>query len=356
MSTVYVKNVAAFDAAKEQTITFGYSGNQCTKNRIVVYDSTTNASVYDDTVTTYILAHTIPAGTLVNGNSYYCTITAYYTVSSVEYSVVSSPSNVFKCLSTPSWAFVGLSDGAIIGNSYYTFTMTYSQAQNESVNEYYIVLYNTSGTTYWTSGALYDISASTTVEGLPRNSEFYLRAYGTTVNGLNFDTRNPTTGADISVMVDYTTPSIYAVAELESNKWKGWEKISSNFAAVEGSPVSTVTYINNDYADLTSNTVTFDNGVLFSGDYIIEMQAYNITLNSVFKEIPGDNTKLTLIFRQGTFSTGTKFFAELREIHSNYVLYSNYLDVPASTDLIHIWVQRKGGLFNLIIANKGVAP
>src|SRR5574344_1149981 len=100
MSTVYVKNIAAFDAAKDQTITFGYSGNQCTKNRIIVYNSATNASVYDDTVTTYTLAHTIPAGTLANGTSYYCTITAYYTVSNVEYSVVSSASNVFKCLTT----------------------------------------------------------------------------------------------------------------------------------------------------------------------------------------------------------------------------------------------------------------
>jgi len=356
MSTVYVKNIAAFDAAKDQTITFGYSGNQCTKNRIIVYNSATNASVYDDTVTTYTLAHTIPAGTLANGTSYYCTITAYYTVSDVEYNVVSSASNVFKCLATPTWAFTGLSDGGIIGNSYYTFTMTYSQEQSESVNEYYIVLYNTSGTAYWTSGALYDISASTTVEGLPRNSAFYLRAYGTTVNGLNFDTRNPTTGADISVVVDYTTPSIYAVAEIESNKWKGWEKIRSNFAAVEGTSASVVTYVNNNYADLTSNTVTFDSGILISGDYIIEAQAYNIALSSVFMEIPGDNVKLTLIFRQGTFSSGTKFFAELRETHSNYVLYSNYLDIPVSTDLIHIWLQRKSGLFNLVIANKGVAP
>lgn len=355
MSTVYVKSISAFDATNEQIITFGYSGNQCTKNRIIVYDSTTNASVYDNTVTTYTLAHTIPAGTLVNGNSYYCTITAYYTVSNVEYNVVSSASNVFKCLATPTWAFTGLADGGVIGNSYYTFTMTYFQAQSESVNEYYIVLYNTSGTVYWTSGALYDVSATTTVSGLPSNTVFRLRAYGTTVNGLSFDTRNPTTSADLSVAVDYTVPSIYSIAELETNKWKGWEKVNSNFAAVEGKSASVVTYVNNNYADLTSNTVTFDSGVLLNGDYIVEAQAYNITLNSVFMEIPGDNTNLNVILRQGIFASGTKFFAELRETHSNYVLYSNYLDVPTSTDLIHVWVQRNSGLFNLVIANKGAA-
>jgi hypothetical protein len=353
MATVYVKNITAFDATNAQIINFGYFGNQCTKNRIVIYNSSTNASVYDDTVTTYNLAHTIPAATLTNGTSYYCTVTAYYSVNNIEYSVTSSSSNVFKCLATAIWNINGLSDGSVIGNSYYDFTMTYSQAQSETVNEYYIVLYDASGSIYWTSGALYDTSATTRVSGLPNNTVFCVRAYGTTTNGLPLDTRNSTTGADLTVTVDYTVPSIYSIAELENSKWDGWIKVSSNFATVEGVSDSTAVYINNDYADLTSNSVTFNSGVLISGDYIIEAQAYNIKPNSSFIKISGTDVELTIMFKQMTLAAGTKFFAELSEKNSGFVLYSNYLDVPASTDLIHVWLQRKSGLFGLTIANKG---
>ena len=205
MATVYVKSISAYDAANAQVVSFGYSGNQCIKNRIIVYNNSTAAVVYDNTVTTYSLTHTIPAGTLTNGTSYYCTITAYYMDGATERSVVSSVSNVWKCLSTATWSFNGLSEGTVIGNSYYTFTMTYSQAQSETVNEYYIVLYNQSGTVYWSSGVLYDSSASTQVTGLPNDTVLYARAYGTTVNGLTLDTGN------ISVTVDYVSPTLYSV-------------------------------------------------------------------------------------------------------------------------------------------------
>lgn len=355
MATVYIKPISAFDASNAQVITFGYSGNQCTKNRIIVYNSATNASVYDDTVTTYTLAHTIPAGTLTNGNSYYCTITAYYTLSSVEYSVTSSSSNVFKCLTTATWAFTGLSEGSVIGNSYYDFTMTYSQTQSETVNEYYIVLYNTSGSVYWTSGVLYDVAATTRITGLPSNTVLYARAYGTTTSGLPLDTRNSSTGADLTITVDYTVPSIYSIAELENDKWKGWTKVNSNFAAIEGISDSAVVYVNSKYANLTSNRVIFNSGVLISGDYIVEAQAYDITPNLPFIAILGTSLELILTFRQSVLSDGEKIFAEFKETNTGYVLYSNYLDVPASTDLIHVWVQRKDGYFNLTIANKGEA-
>ena len=350
MSTVYVKNISAFDASNAQTVTFGYSGNQCTKNRIIVYNSATTEVVYDNTVTSYQLSHIIPAGTLTNGTSYYCTITAYYTSNSTEYSVTSSSSNVWKCLSTATWSFNGLSEGSVIGNSYYTFTMTYSQSQRETVNEYYIVLYNQSGTTYWNSGALYDSSASTTVTGLPNNTILYARAYGTTVNGLTIDTGN------ISISIDYVAPTLYSIAYLENDKWNGWVKVTTNVLDIEGVGTGTYSFIDNKYVDLSASgsDVTFADNFSLSGDFIVEAQGSHVSANKSVLELSGTNLSIMVTFRSGTFESGDLFFAELKEVNSGYVLYSNMIVVPSSSDFIHVWVRRKSGMYDCKIANMGV--
>lgn len=350
MATVYVKSISAYDAANAQVVSFGYSGNQCIKNRIVVYNSSTAEVVYDNTVTTYQLSHTIPAGTLTNGTSYYCTITAYYMDGATEKSVVSSASNVWKCLSTASWSFNGLSEGSTIGNSYYTFKISYSQAQSEAINEYYIVLYNESGTVYWSSGALYDVSAETTVTGLPNDTVFHARAYGTTVNGLAVDT------GDITVTVDYVSPTLYSVAYLEDDKWHGWVKVTTNVLDIEGTGAGTYSFVDNNYIDLTASgsSVTFAENFNLSGDFIVEAKGYDVSANKSVLTMAGTNLSIIVTFRSGTFESGELFFAELKEANSGFVLYSNMIEAPSSSDFIHLWIQRKSGMYNCKIANMGV--
>lgn len=350
MSTIYVKTISAFDAANEHVITFDYSGNQCIKNRIIVYNSATNASVYDNTVTSYTLSHTIPSSTLTNGTSYYCTITAYYTSNNTEYSVVSSASNVWKCLTTAMWSINGISSGTVIGNSYYDFKMNYSQTQDEVVNEYYVVLYNQSGSTYWSSGTLYDISATTTATGLPNNTVLYARAYGTTVNGLSLDT------GKIEVTVDYQVPNLYSVAYLENDKWHGWVKATVNILDVEGIGSGTYSFVSDKYVDLSSanSSVTFNKNFTLSGNFIVEALGYNVSANKSVITLGGDNLTAVATFRSGTFSSGTLFFAELKELNSGYVLYSNMIAIPPSTNQIHLWIKRKNGMYDCTIANMGV--
>jgi len=266
-----------------------------------------------------------------------------------EESVTSSASNVWKCLSTADWSFNGLSEGTVIGNSYYTFTMSYSQAQSEIINEYYIVLYNQSGTLYWSSGALHDIAAETTITGLPNNTIFFARAYGTTVNGLAVDTGN------IAITVDYVSPTLYSVAYLENDKWHGWIKATTNVLGIEGTGAGTYSFVENKYVDLTSSdsSVTFAENCRLSGDFIVEAGGYSVSANKSVLPMGGANLSITVTFRSGVFDGGEMFFAELREANSGYVLYSNMIAVPSSSDFIHLWVQRKSGMYNCTIANMG---
>lgn len=351
MATVYVKSISAFDALIDKTIDFDYSGNLCTKNRLIIYNSANNTPVYDNTITpSYTLSHTIPANTLVNGTSYYCTITAYYTSNNVEYSVTSSASNIWKCLTTATWSIDGISSGTVIGNSYYDFKINYTQSQNELVNEYYIVLYNPSGTTYWSSGTLYDISATTTATGLPNSTVLYARAYGTTVNGLSLDT------GKIQVTIDYQVPSMYSVAYLENDKWHGWVKATTNILDVEGTGSGSYSFVDSKYVDLSSanSNVVFDKNFAMNGTSVIEALLYNVNANKSIMTLGGENINAIVTFRSGIFSSGTLFFAEFKEQNSGYVLYSNMIAVPPPTNLIHLWIKRKNGLYDCTIANMGV--
>lgn len=355
MSTVYVHNIRAFDAATAQNITFGYSGSQCIKNKITVYDNSTNSIVYEKTISTFSLSNAIPSGTLVNGKSYKCTITAYYMEANVEKNVTSSFSNIFYCLSAPTWG-LNISESDVINNSYFTFIPTYIQAQGEDVDEYYIVLYNTSGSVFWSSEAIYDVSAQTTVNNLPNNTILYVRAYGTTVNGLAFDTRNPVTSLDIKVSVDYIAPTFYSLAYLENNEWQGYVKVETNVASIEGRTESgdDAVFIDGNYVDLTNETVIFDENFAVSDDFVLQKAGYNISINKPYLKLISGSYEAIITFRNGTFDIGKRVFAEIKVANTDYVLYSNLLEVPLPTDIIHLWLQRKNGLYMIKISNLGV--
>ena len=72
MAKPIIKTVHAFDASEAYFITFTWSGNQAYNNRLVLYDASTQAIVYDHTYSFnyYKLDHEIPAYTLDNNKQY----------------------------------------------------------------------------------------------------------------------------------------------------------------------------------------------------------------------------------------------------------------------------------------------
>ena len=63
--------IAAFDATKEQTISFVVIGGaQVVANRLVIQDNQTGVEIYSNIESTLKLEHTIPANTLKNGGYY----------------------------------------------------------------------------------------------------------------------------------------------------------------------------------------------------------------------------------------------------------------------------------------------
>ena len=70
MSKPIANNVSAFDATVAHIFEFTYSGNQPYKNRIVIINSSTNATVLNEITETMKFVHTVAANKLTNGTSY----------------------------------------------------------------------------------------------------------------------------------------------------------------------------------------------------------------------------------------------------------------------------------------------
>ena len=69
--------IQTFDATKDYTVTFSYSGYQTYKHRLVITNSDTSAVVYDETVEGFELYHIIEANSIENGNQYYAQVQCF---------------------------------------------------------------------------------------------------------------------------------------------------------------------------------------------------------------------------------------------------------------------------------------
>ena len=136
--------VNAFDATSVHTFYFTSSGgNQITSNKIVIRNNASNSVVYTNTITSYILNQSVPAGTLQNG--------VYYNYSFFTYDKdgnESPESNIvaFYCYTTPTLTFTNIPSSKVVTNGTYTFDIKYAQSESELLDYAYVVLYNNSET------------------------------------------------------------------------------------------------------------------------------------------------------------------------------------------------------------------
>ena len=339
--------ITPFDSANGTTISFTWNGNQIYKVRCIIKNNETNETVYDNTISTMKQSYTIPENSgLINGTYYI----AYITVFDVDDNE-SSLQNIgtpFYCFTTPTFA-LSINPEDIIQSSNYSVTLSYSQTENEPLNSYEIILYSYQQIELQTSGTLYDIAdAQFLMTGLENANEYYVRAIGTTLNGMALDT------GYIHFIVSYVQASIFSTLELNNLPDIGGIEIKSNIISTVGHAKNEdVIYLNPQGVDLADNEIEYDVGFEIQGDFSQMFQIKDPKINNVIVSMTDEEnaTSIDIIYREGSYSTsnGRKAYLELQASMSGYVYIamSNYIDIPTASQDIVFYVNRQGTFFDV---------
>ena len=353
-----IGTIAAFDATAAHTISFSVvGGDQVTANRILIKSGSSGDTVYDDTTTTFVLAHTIPANTLTNGNYY--TVQIQTLNASSETSPISSPV-AFYCYTTPSFSFSNLPTGNILSNSSYTFNLSYNQAEGEALSSYIVNVYGSAQNIIWTSGVVYvgsngapPSTFNINVSGFSDSHSYSIRATGQTMQLTEIDT------GLISLTTNFNARNIYTQLGIENNVCDGYITITSNVISLDGiSNPDPPTYIGGEEVDLSESGsyVTWENSFGIYESYTSRLWLRDPNPNSILATIYSTNSPnvgLTLYEREYTSSGTTYIYVECyyRDERGNVgYIYSTPITKPAAGTQMMIWLQKYLGLYDISIA------
>lgn len=268
-----INPIAAFDATQNHVVTFlAIGGAQVVGNRIVISDNQTGKTVYDNRVITMQLAHTIPANTLTNGGYYNVVI---YTIDSANNFSQASVPIPFYCYSQPTLTINNIPANSTIENGTYTFQGSYAQQENEILNSYQFILYDSNKTVLSQSDVIYyssNSSLSYTFVGMSNDTSYYIELKGQTVNNTEI-----TTGL-LYFTVRYSQPASFAIVDLVNDCENGFIQISSNIVAIDGkSNPEPPIYIDNKEVDLREpdSWVRWDEGFNIKDDFTMRVWGRN---------------------------------------------------------------------------------
>lgn len=270
-----IYKILPFDATIGTTIKFSWNGNQVFKNRCIIKQNDTGEVIYDNTIDSFKLKHTLDLAkaSLINGERYNAFLTVFD--KDGNESDIQQLGAAFICLKTPVFKFVDLVDNQSISSSSYEFILEYAQENNELLDSWSISIYTKSHTLLSSSGIKYDTeNLKYIISGFTNKNEYIVRAVGQTVNGFALDT------GDINISISYSTNSIFSKLEPTNIREIGAIQVKANIISSEGHlKKEPAIYIDNEYLDLRDNTVTYSEGFLFDGDFSIAILCYGLEPN-----------------------------------------------------------------------------
>ena len=347
----YIYNITPFDATNSYDVTFSYSGGaQAYYNQLVITEDETGLNVLNEVTQTLQLKHTIPADLLSNGTKYIAQILVYDVDNNL---CASTPIVHFMCLKTPSFSFTNVVQNQIIKSPSYTARLSYSQENNEKLQEYNVTLYSISKVALMSSGINYNTDEILyTITDLDDDTQYYIRATGTTVNGMNVDT------GYILFSVDYILPDDWCFVDLQNRPDIGAIQIRSNIVTLEGRcNVDPVPFVDDEYVDLTGDAqVIFDDNFNMSGNWTIIGSVYGCIDRAYILIASDGKNDIRVQYRVDEFD-GQGLVAYMQLTNTNkigeYIIYSNYIPLPNDDDILVFCILRQGSLFDIKLVNKG---
>ena len=330
MAKPIINKITHVDALIDYAVTITYNGNQPYSNRLVVYDADTMKVVYDVTEISFLLKHTIPANTLVNGKKY-AVQAQFFDIDGIASSL--SDKYYFWTLETPL-----LNSGDTIKAASFTVNVHYEQSNWEDIMSYKFSIYDSSKKLLSESETLYDIiNISYTYRGLSNDTTYYIRCIGITDKGIDLDT------GYVNVFIKYENANLYSRIYSECNEHNGNVKYYTNLILIE--PDEDNYEYENGYIDLIGKTLVYNTNFIVSGDFTMSIKCKNAYRESVLLKCSNENYGFTL---SSIFSDDGQLMYKLVVPNGicNYILYSEKIQVDAE-DLVTIHIRRINNVYLL---------
>ena len=306
-----------FDATKDFVVAFAWDGSQVYGNEVKVIKNDSGDILYDNTVTSFILQHIIPANTLTNAIQYSLQIRVFD--KDHNWSEWSNAS-IFTTHSTPTIS-INIENNQLIQSSNYDVDILYNSADEEILNTWVLYFYDNSGNLIFNTDIQYAATTMTyKLTALESSSEYKIKVIGNTVDDTSISTDL------ITFQVQYTQLSIYYNAELENIFDKGQIRVASNLISIDGKAIPNPTvYINNKEIDLTSDgsSVLFDDGFTIKNNYSLQLLFRNLVPYQILCESSNGTDTVKLKYMKAIFdsSIGYQGFFLLEVSNGGYLPY-----------------------------------
>lgn len=263
--------IGVFDPAEPYDFCFTYTGSQSVKNRLIITDPETYEIVYDRTLLTMKLLHTLPVGSL-QANKCYTASVQVFDADNNKSNL--SESALFYCYTKPVFSIADFP--AVCKSASLSLTLTYLQTEGEPLKSYQFFMcdsnhniLNRSDTFYTSEYMNYSFS------GLQNHYTYCFRAIGETIHGYKLDT------GYLTVAVDYNVVPTNAVLVLENEYRRGYISIKTNIKSIgyelkndnclfEGATVTL-------YGD---NYLKYNEGFSLDGDFSLFVEAKKLPLGT----------------------------------------------------------------------------
>lgn len=343
----------AFDATKDYTFNFAWTGNQSMGSKITIRKNTDNSIVYFGNYISMRQEFVLPAKTLTNGTCYSATIE----ILDSAQNIISDISNiiVFYCYSTPAFTFDNISDDIVIGSSSYHILVNYYQAEKEPLAQYQIGLYDINHALIQSQGIQYVTSpvsqVGAIISTLENSATYFIRATGKTLNNMILDT------GFLSITVKYIQPGMFSFIDLQNINMKGNISATSNLISIRGTsnpPEHELNYIDGTMVDLTSpgHYIQFSEGFSFSQNWSMAASFLGGKVNLPLLKWDDGKYTAILLYREGKFESQSNIIKGYFELHVEFplglsIITSEYIEPLNDTSKYTLWITKKNNLYEI---------
>lgn len=357
-----IHGLNAMSWQEDNTISFSYSGGLIKKVMIKVISALDNIVIYgagdegdDKTITTAKTEYTIPSNS-INVNLYG---TQYYIqIKVIENNNTESPwsDSVFAIfINTPEFEFANAAgdddNPMLVDNSYLDVILSYTQNENELLQEYKFYLYNSVKSLISSTENFYDVdNMSYRFNGF-EDGIYYIRATGNTIHNYAVDT------GLIKISVDYVTPESYSIFYLDNNYKGGYISYYTNIVSIDYYGDDTFEF-ENGYIDLTdpNKKLYYDRGFNIKDNCTFKIKGKDLyRSNVIFFEAYEENLKYGFYITSYIYDDDTIRYKLIALNGMNkYVLYSPSIPPLLPEDLVTFFVRKYNDVFLFIVFVNGV--